>query len=93
MYCIVTYTRHSGAKKKPLEGLLGSYEDKWRLGESLWIVGSVGSATGLANELGQTLEEGDLLLVQQLTEESAWWGYEPEGDSWLRDRAHWSTLR
>jgi hypothetical protein len=84
---------HSGAKKKPLEGLLESFDDHWRLAESLWIVGYVGSATGLANELGQRLEEGDLLLVQQLTEESAWWGYTPEGDSWLRDRAHWSTRR
>jgi hypothetical protein len=93
MYCIVAYDRKPGVNYKPLTGFLESFDEHWHLQQSLWIVGSVVSAHGLAQEVRQKLDEGDLLLVQQLTEESAWWGYTPEGDSWLQDRAYWSVTR
>lgn len=93
MYCIVAYDRRPGVNYEPLHGLLESYDEHWHLQQSLWIVGPVGSAHGLANEVMQRLDAGDLLFVQQLTQESAWWGYTREGNSWLEDRAHWSTIR
>ena len=91
MYCIVAYDRRTGVDYSPLLGLLESFHEHWHLQEAVWIVGPVASAHGLANEVAQRLDEKDLLIVQQLTEECAWLGYTTAGDTWLRNRAQRST--
>ena len=64
---------------KHLEG----YPDHWHFQKSAWIVGPAASAFEVAEAAKRFLDAKDLLFVQQLTEESAWWGYDKAGNDWL----------
>lgn len=64
-----------------------SYAYHWPYQKSCWIVGPASSAFEVAENLRQELDSDDVLFVQRLTEDCAWWGYDdPQGriPQWIR---------
>lgn len=81
---LVTYDRKPGVDYGPLHKHLDSYPTHWHLQQSVWIVGPANSAYEVADATKEFLDDKDLLLVQAMTEDSAWWGYDDDGDAWIQ---------
>ena len=80
---VVTYDRRPGVDYGPLHDHLRSYPTHWSFQLSAWIVGPADSAYTVADRARHYLDSSDLLFVQALTEDSAWWGYDQQGSDWL----------
>jgi hypothetical protein len=74
---VVTYDLDRPEQNYPgLIERLKAYGTCWHFQQSCWIVASANSAFEVAENLRQELDSGDVLFVQALTEDSAWWGYD-----------------
>ena len=62
---------------------LETYPTHWNFQKSAWIVGPADSAYAVANSAKEFMDSNDLLFVQALTPDSAWWGYDKEGSDWI----------
>lgn len=81
---IVTYDLNTpGQDYKALIDHLGKYPTHWHFQKSAWIVGPAESAYVLAESARRFLDRNDLLFVQALTADSAWWGYSDDGHKWI----------
>jgi hypothetical protein len=80
---LVIYDRKPGLDYGPLHKHLEGYPTHWNFQKSAWIVGPAESAYIVANEARQHLDAKDLLFVQAVTPDSAWWGYDQQGSDWI----------
>ena len=82
-FVVVYDLKRPGQNYPDLFKHLESYSTHWRFQFSAWIVGPAESAYGVAEAARQFLDARDLLFVQALTADSAWWGYDQEGSDWI----------
>lgn len=82
-YVIVYDLNKPGQNYPDLIKHLESYSTHWHFQKSGWIVGPSDSAFAVADAAKQFLDAKDLLFVQQLTDDSAWWGYDQAGSDWI----------
>lgn len=78
--CVVTYDLVKPGQDYPgLIKRLEAYPNHWHYQQSSWIVSPTTSSFDVAENLRQELDSGDVLFVQELTEDCAWWGYNDPG--------------
>jgi len=84
---VVTYDLNlPGQNYSDLIEHLESYPNHWHFQKSAWIVGPAENAFDVANAAMQFLDAKDVLFVQALTDDSAWWGYDKAGAGWIAER-------
>jgi hypothetical protein len=57
----------------------------WHHLDSTWIITSDKSAKEIRDALVPHIDRNDELLVAKLSGEAAWWGFNEQGSSWLKD--------
>lgn len=84
-YYLVSYDlRSPGQHYDALIKHLESYPDHWHLQKSLWIVGPALSAYTVAEGARAYCDANDLMFVQNLTQECAWFGYDDAAVNWIQ---------
>lgn len=84
-YVVAYDLRRPGQNYPELIAYLETFPMHWHFQQSGWIVGPASSAYDLADDIKRFLDDRDLLFVQRLTEDSAWWGYDQAGSDWILD--------
>lgn len=87
MLYLITYDRRPGIDYKPIhDAIKKNYPDHWHALESVWLVVSNNNATQVADSILGPFDEGDKLIVTQMTNNAAWWGLSEDGSEWVKKR-------
>jgi len=82
-YVVVYDLKRPGQNYPELIEHLESYPHHWHFQQSGWLVGPAESAYAVADAAKAYLDAKDVIFAQRLTEDSASWGYTPEGNEWI----------
>ena len=75
--------RRPGQDYSSLIDALKAYPNWWHNLDSTWVIKTNDSAVAIRDNLVRHIDQNDKLLVAALTGESAWYGFNSDGDSWL----------
>lgn len=82
---VVTYDLHRpGQQYQTLIQQLESFNTRWRVQQSVWIVATSLAAAAVRDKLTPHLDSNDKLIVAGLDGEAAWRGYGEDVTKWLK---------
>lgn len=81
---IVTYDlNQQGQNYDCIREKLKSFGTYWNIQGSVWIIKTDVDAVEIATALQKCLDDNDTLFVSQLSLDSAWVGFDKNGNDWL----------